>query len=225
MAEFMFAATIHESCHILQSILDRGDLYAIEEYLRDPKDAEHITQVTEAMRTRWSEPWSLGLYLFGSYSIYPPSFADIGDGDHLVRSLVAGPCIGLRLCADKKGILSTQNDIFTKAFYQIPNTEEFLTPEQLAPMKEAYADCVKRAKKFLVRYQLKDSEVRLWIGREARELLEQGQLCLYWADKHYSAGKWYPGPRPERWPMPDPAGEGSGAGPTEASGTARTSGG
>ena len=43
-----------------------------------------------------------------------------------------------------------------------------LTPEQLAPMKEAYADCVN----------------------------------LYWVDKHYSAGKWYPGPRPELWPVP-----------------------
>ena len=110
MAVLRFAATFDESCRILQSILDRGDLYAVEEYVRDPQEAEHITQITEEM--------------------------------------------------------------------------------------------LKRAKKFLVRYQLKDSEVRLWIGRESRELLESGQLCLYWPDKHYSAGKWYPGPRPEQWPVP-----------------------
>lgn len=201
MAEFKFAATLDESCRMLQSILDRGDLYAIEEYLRDPKDAEHITQVTEAMRTRWSEPWGLELYLFGSYSIYPPHYRSLKER-YYVQSLVAGPSIGFSLCPGKRGALSDQGSLFTRAFYQIPDTEEFLTPEQLAPMKEAYADCVKRAKKFLVRYQLKDSEVRLWIGREARELLEQGQLCLYWADKHYSAGKWYPGPRPELWRVP-----------------------
>jgi hypothetical protein len=58
MAELRFAATLDESCRILQSILDRGDLYAVEEYVRDPQEAEHITQITEEMRARWSEPWA-----------------------------------------------------------------------------------------------------------------------------------------------------------------------
>lgn len=56
MAELRFAATFDESCRILQSILDRGDLYAVEEYVRDPQEAEHITQITEEMRARWSIP-------------------------------------------------------------------------------------------------------------------------------------------------------------------------
>jgi hypothetical protein len=104
-------------------------------------------------------------------------------------------------CALGSGVLYRPGALFTEAFYLTPAKDASLTPEQLAPMRAVYADCVKRAKKFLVRYQLKDSEVRLWIGRESRELLESGQLCLYWPDKHYSAGKWYPGPRPEQWPV------------------------
>ena len=202
MAELQFAATLDESCRILQSILDRGDLYAVEEYVRDPQEAERITQITEAMRSRWSEPWGVDFYLFGSYSLYPPSFIEIGNGNSLVDSFVAGPSIGFNLCPGKRGALCDLGALFTKAFYLTPAKDASLTPEQLAPMREVYADCVKRAKKFLVRYQLKDSEVRLWIGRESRELLESGQLCLYWPDKHYSAGKWYPGPRPEQWPVP-----------------------
>jgi hypothetical protein len=201
MAELMFAATLDESCRILQSILDRGDLYAVEKYVRDPQTAEHITKITEEMRARWSESWSTHLYLFGSYSTYPPHYVSLKD-QYYVNSLVAGPCFGLRLWPGKQGRLSDQNDLFTEAFYLTPAKDASLTPEQLAPMREVYADCVKRAKRFLVRYQLKDSAVTLWIGRESRELVESGQLCLYWADKHYSAGKWYPGPRPEQWPVP-----------------------
>ena len=59
MAEFQFAATLDESCRILQSILDRGDLYAVEKYIPDPQEAEHITQITEGMRSRWSELWGI----------------------------------------------------------------------------------------------------------------------------------------------------------------------
>jgi hypothetical protein len=55
MAEFKFAATLDESCRILQSILDRGDLYAVEEDVSDPQDEEHITQITEGMRAGWSK--------------------------------------------------------------------------------------------------------------------------------------------------------------------------
>jgi hypothetical protein len=28
----------------------------VEEYVRDPQEAEHITQITEEMRARWSIP-------------------------------------------------------------------------------------------------------------------------------------------------------------------------
>ncbi len=201
MAELQFAATFDESCRILQSILDRGDLYAVEKYIPDPQEAEHITQITEGMRSRWSELWGIDLCLFGSYSTYPPRYVRLKE-QYYINSHVAGPSIGAGLCPVKRGALSSLSALFTEAFYLTPEKDASLTPEQLAPMRAVYADCVKRAKKFLVRYQLKDSEVRLWIGRESRELLESGQLCLYWPDKHYSAGKWYPGPRPEQWPVP-----------------------
>jgi len=200
MAELMFAATLDESCRILQSILDRGDLYAVEEDVSASMDEERITQITEPLRAGWSKRLSFELHLFGSYSSYPPHYVRLKTKSY-VEALVAGPSIGIGISNVKRGCLSSGSSLFTEAFYRIPGTEEFLTPEQLAPMRAVYADCVKRAKKFLVRYQLKDSEVRLWIGREARELVESGQLCLYWADKHYSAGKWYPGPRPEQWPV------------------------
>jgi hypothetical protein len=132
--------------------------------------------------------------------LYPPHYVKLKD-QYYVDSSGRRPCDWLQPVPGKRGALSGQSALFTEAFYLTPAKDASLTPEQLAPMRAVYADCVKRAKKFLVRYQLKDSEVRLWIGRESRELLESGQLCLYWADKHYSAGKWYPGPRPEQWPV------------------------
>jgi hypothetical protein len=102
MAELQFAATFDESCRILQSILDRGDLYAVEKYIRDPQEAEHITQITEGMRSRWSELWGIDLCLFGSYSTYPPRYVRLKE-QYYVNSHVAGPSIGLRPVSSEAG--------------------------------------------------------------------------------------------------------------------------
>lgn len=203
MAEFHFTATTAESCRILQSILDLGDIYAVEEYTADPTAAEHISRINEVHLHRWHALPYFQLHLFGPYSSYPPRYAQVGDR-YCVRPRVAGPSIGMCIGPPKNGLVRNDSSIFIESFYEVPDADRLLTIAELAPVRAAYAEFVKVAKKFLVRHQLKDSEHMLWIGKEACELLESGQLCLGWGDRHYSRGRWYSGKRPKVGPLPSP---------------------
>jgi hypothetical protein len=205
MAELQFAASLEETAQIIESILSCGDVYAIEESrtVPRPEDAERFRSVRKDHLIRWNSQISARLYFFGDYSLFAPHFWFAKDGRTCWPASQGGPYIGFKFVLPRAGrALANDGDLYTESFYMIPEEHRVpggstsLTKEQLAPMREAYKDFVKRAKRILVRHTLKGSDIKVWIGRESLQRVEAGELCLSWGDRHYSAGTWREG----RWP-------------------------
>lgn len=205
MAEFFYVAGVDETAVILESILSRGDVYAIEKSrtVPRPEDAEWFRSLRQDHLERWNSQAFVTLFFFGDYSLFAPQFLYSDDHKMCWPRSQGGPYIGIRFHPLKRGrVLFDSEDIFTESFYMIPEEHRVpggstsLTKEQLAPMREAYKDFVKRAKRILVRHTLKGSDIKVWIGRESLQRVEAGELCLSWGDRHYSAGTWREG----KWP-------------------------
>ena len=206
MAEFRYASTVEETVEILDSIFLRGDVYAIEETrsVPRPEDAECFRRPRKDHLERWNSRVFATLYLFGSYSSLPPEFWFFESRQlYHLASHGGGPYIEITFGPPIQGrVLFEDNSLSTESFYHVPESARVpgravsMTREQLAPMREAYKDFVKRAKRILVRHTLKGSDIKVWIGRESLQRVEAGELCLSWGDRHYSAGTWREG----RWP-------------------------
>jgi hypothetical protein len=206
MAEFHYATCVAEAAEMVESFFSRGDVYAIEKSLKVPRpeDAERFRSVREEHLERWNSRVFVTLFFFGDYSLFAPQFWFSEESKmHWPASLEGGPYIGITFTRPRRGrVLFGDDNIFTESFYMIPEEHRVpggstsLTKEQLAPMREAYKDFVKRAKRILVRHTLKGSDIKVWIGRESLQRVEAGELCLSWGDRHYSAGTWREG----KWP-------------------------
>jgi len=206
MAEFRYASTVEETVEILDSIFLRGDVYAIEETrsVPRPEDAECFRRPRKDHLERWNSRVFATLYLFGSYSSLPPEFWFFESRQlYHLASHGGGPYIEITFGPPIQGrVLFEDNSLSTESFYHVPESARVpgravsMTREQLAPMREAYKDFVKRAKRILVRHTLKGSDIKVWIGRESLQRVEAGELCLSWGDRHYSAGTWREG----KWP-------------------------
>ena len=161
MAEFRYASTVEETVEILDSIFLRGDVYAIEETrsVPRPEDAECFRRPRKDHLERWNSRVFATLYLFGSYSSLPPEFWFFESRQlYHLASHGGGPYIEITFGPPIQGrVLFEDNSLSTESFYHVPESARVpgravsMTREQLAPMREAYKDFVKRAKRIPAR--------------------------------------------------------------------------
>ncbi len=178
MGQFDFLGTWNDSWNLLGEILKRNDVKFVPDLKFNGPKPLYITyldeEAKEVLRDRRN------LYIWGSFSIFPPCLDRIEEGQNAGKYSVwlagGGPGLGLTLpaCYEEGGLLNLgTGDLSYPKFTFNPNTNLWEPPSPA--LKAGYKDIKARIKRHLVRHKLKTF---IWIGKEALQLVKQNKAKI-----------------------------------------------